>query len=257
MIHEVDEALRALLAEHGLQDGGVELVFDAPTKEWAARRNAPTLSVFLHGIREEVARRQTGTTEEHAEDGTVVGRRTPPRWFELAYLVTAWTNRPQDEHRLLSEALRCLISADALPHRHLTGTLAELGLTVSLDTAGQSDRGPSVSDVWSALGGELKPSIDLRVLAPLSGERTASGPPVTEGLVVRASDAATALRAGDTRDGHPADPADGTGSDGGAAAGAGRRLRYDGATDPGSDGFAAPRERPLPPGRRRRGGAIR
>ncbi|WP_409374926.1 Pvc16 family protein, partial [Streptomyces griseolus] len=30
----------------------------------------------------------------------------------MTYLVTAWTNRPQDEHRLLSEVLRCLIVAD-------------------------------------------------------------------------------------------------------------------------------------------------
>ncbi|MBR7679007.1 DUF4255 domain-containing protein, partial [Streptomyces daliensis] len=64
MIHEVDEALRLLLTEGGLTGGGVELAFDAPTSDWAARRNAPTISVFLHGIREDVARRQTGTAEE-------------------------------------------------------------------------------------------------------------------------------------------------------------------------------------------------
>ncbi|MFI9273060.1 DUF4255 domain-containing protein [Kitasatospora sp. NPDC052896] len=235
MIHEVDEALRLLLVETGLPERGVELVFDSPTREWAARRNAPTVSVFLYGIREETARRQAGAVEEHDADGLVVGRRAAPRWFELAYLVTAWTNRPQDEHRLLAEVLQCLTTVDALPERVLTGTLARLGLTVGLDTAGSGTGLPSVSDVWSALGGELRPSIDLRVFAPLPGGRGPVGPPVTDGLVVRATDTTEDV----------------------AGSGAGRRLRYRGGTDPGPDGFAAPRERPLPPGRRHRGGPAR
>ncbi|MEU6018803.1 DUF4255 domain-containing protein [Streptomyces sp. NPDC047515] len=234
MIHEVDEGLRLLLVDAGLQESGVDLVFDAPTKDWSARRNAPTISVFLHGIREDAARRRTGAAEEHDEQGMVIGWRTPPRWFELTYLVTAWTNRPQDEHRLLSEVLRCLVRSNVLPARMHTGSLAELGLTVEIEAAGPGTDGPSASDVWSALGGELKAAIDLRVWAPLAGERTSAGPPVTEGLVVKAA----AARDGD-------------------GAGPGRRLRYDGSSDPGGQGFAAERERQLPPGRRRRGGAAR
>lgn len=235
MIHEVDEGLRLLLVEAGLEESGVELVFDAPTRDWSARRNAPTISVFLYDIREDAGRRRTGATEEHDGDGVVVGWRAPPRWFELTYLVTAWTNRPQDEHRLLSEVLRCLIRSDVLPTRMCTGTLAELGLAVGIEAAGPGMDGPSASDVWSALGGELKASIDLRVSAPLAGERTAAGPPVTEGLVVRTTPAV-----------------DGVGDGSG-----GRRLRYTEATDPGADGFASPRERRLPAARRRRGGTTR
>ncbi|MFJ7906464.1 Pvc16 family protein [Kitasatospora sp. NPDC096204] len=235
MIHEVDEALRQLLAETGLPERGIEVVFDAPTRDFAARRNAPTVSVFLYGLREDAGRRQTGTVAEYDADGLVTGHRPAPRWFELAYLVTAWTNRPQDEHRLLAEVLQCLTATDTLPARLLTGSLAELGLTVALDIAGRDTGLPSVSDVWSSLGGELRPSVDLRVLAPLPGERGPAGPPVTEGLV---------LHAGDTTPAGPP-PTDGPG----------RRLRYQGADDPGPDGFAAPRERGLPPGRRPRGRA--
>ncbi|MEV8325564.1 DUF4255 domain-containing protein [Kitasatospora sp. NPDC056731] len=253
MIHEVDEALRLLLVESGLQERGIELVFDSPTRDWAARRNAPTVSVFLYGIREDVARRQAGSAEQHDADGVVVAWRSAPRWFELAYLVTAWTNRAQDEHRLLSEVLRCLTATDALPARLLTGTLAELGLTVGLETAGRGEGMPSVSDVWSALGGELKPSIDLRVLAPLSGQRAPAGPPVTDGLVLRAVD-----KSGKDGEGGESDEdAPEATADSVDPADPGRRLRYEGGTDPGADGFAAPRERQLPPGRRRRGGAPR
>ncbi|MFD8752835.1 DUF4255 domain-containing protein [Kitasatospora sp. NPDC059577] len=240
MIHEVDEALRLLLAEAGLPERGVEVVFDAPTRDFTARRTAPTVSVFLYGIREETDRRQAGEVAEYDADGVVVAHRAAPRWFELAYLVTVWTNRAQDEHRLLAEVLQCLTAVDALPARTLTGTLAQLGLTVGLDIAGRDTGLPSVSDVWSALGGELRPSIDLRALAPLPGGRSPVGPPVTEGLVVHVQD--TGRDAGAAA-GDGAAPADGPG----------RRLRYHGATDPGPDGFAAPRDRELPPGRRARG----
>ncbi|MDX3452709.1 DUF4255 domain-containing protein [Streptomyces sp. ME02-8801-2C] len=230
MIHEVDEGLRRLLAESGLEASGVEVVFDAPTRDWAARRSAPTVCVFLHDIREDATRRGSGSGEVYDEDGHLVARRSPPRWFDLTYLVTAWANRPQDEHRLLSQVLTTLVAHDTLPARLLTGTLAELGLTVGLDTGGTGLDGPAASDVWSALGGELKASLGLRVRAPLAGATRASAPPVTEGLVVR-----SAAR----------------GEDGEALPG--RRLRYREVSDPGGDGFSGPRERGAAPARRRRG----
>ncbi|MXM66333.1 DUF4255 domain-containing protein [Streptomyces sp. HUCO-GS316] len=230
MIHEVDEGLRRLLGESGLEASGVDVVFDAPTRDWAARRSAPTVCVFLYHIREDATRRGTGAGEVY-DDGHLVARRSPPRWFELTYLVTAWANRPQDEHRLLSQVLTCLVANDTLPARLLTGTLAELGLTVGLDTAGAALDAPAASDVWSALGGEMKASLAVRVRAPLAGVTTAAAPPVTEGLVVRSA-------AG--REGQEVT--------------SGRRLRYTEVGDPGPEGFTGPRERPPAPARRRRRG---
>ncbi|MEV6803801.1 DUF4255 domain-containing protein [Streptomyces sp. NPDC051132] len=231
MIHEVDEGLRRLLGESGLEASGVEVVFDAPTRDWAARRSGPTVCVFLYDIREDATRRGSGAGEVYDAEGQLVARRTPPRWFDLTYLVTAWANRPQDEHRLLSQALACLVAADTLPARLLTGTLAELGLTVALDIAGTEGDLPAPADVWSALGGELKASLAVRVRAPLAGVVTAVAPPVTEGLVVR-----SAVR----HEGAEAEP--------------GRRLRYTEVGDPGPEGFAGPRDRRPAPARRRHRG---
>ncbi|MET9397885.1 DUF4255 domain-containing protein [Kitasatospora sp. NPDC002965] len=230
MIHEVDEGLRRLLAESGLDASGVDVVFDAPTRDWAARRSAPTVCVFLYDVREDHTRRASGAGEVYDADGFLAARRAPARWFELTYLVTAWASRPQDEHRLLSQVLTCLVSTDALPPRLLTGSLAELGLIVGLDGGGAGLDAPAASDVWSALGGELKPSLGLRVRAPLAGATTAVAPPVTEGLVVRAA-ARTA----------PEEP------------GAARRLRYTEVAEPGPEGFGGSRERGPAPARRRRG----
>jgi hypothetical protein len=47
VIHDVDESLRGLIRQEVGAHGEVDVVFDAPTKEWAARRNAPTSDVYL------------------------------------------------------------------------------------------------------------------------------------------------------------------------------------------------------------------
>ncbi|MGW2823185.1 DUF4255 domain-containing protein [Streptomyces sp. NPDC001443] len=181
MIHEVDEALRALVRNDALGGTQISVMFDAPTREWAAKVNAPTVNLYLYDIREDMRRRSRGLSNEYDERGTVVARHRPPRYFKLSYLITAWTRRPEDEHRLLSSLLLCLMGSDAMPTRHLTGSLAELPLPVPMTIALPPPEDRSFADVWSALGGELKPSLDLVVSVPLVGTgAVAAGPPVTE-----------------------------------------------------------------------------
>src|SRR3954463_8247023 len=105
MISVVDEALRELVRRHALDGSDVDVVFDAPTRDWAGRRNAPTVNLYLYDIREDLRRRERGLVNSYDERGAVVARRYPPRHFKTTYLVTAWTQRPEDEHRLLSSLL--------------------------------------------------------------------------------------------------------------------------------------------------------
>ncbi|MER5460484.1 DUF4255 domain-containing protein [Streptomyces sp. NPDC002668] len=186
MIHEVDEVLKGLLTGGALTGSGIEVAFDAPTRDWAARRNAPTIDAYLYDIREDVARRERGAVAVRDDRGVVLRRRQPPRWYRLSYLVTAWTKRPEDEHRLLSAVLATLLPREVLPPEELTGPLAEIGLTIPLTVAGLHTEARSLADIWSALGGELKPSLDVVITAPfpVSPEYSA-GPPVTEGAGVR------------------------------------------------------------------------
>jgi hypothetical protein len=180
VIQEVDAALRALVEREagGMRD--VEVVFDAPTREWAGRRSSPTVNVYLYDIREDMRRRERGMINEYDDHQRVVARALPPRHFKLSYLVTAWTQRPEDEHRLLSALLLCFIKHEALPPDLLQGPLAELGLPVPVTIALPPPEDRAFADVWSALGGELKPSIDVVVSAPVdSGQRFHAGPPVT------------------------------------------------------------------------------
>jgi hypothetical protein len=168
VIHEVDEALRALFRADTSTVGQVAVVFDAPTRDWAGKVNAPTVNLYLYDIREDMRRRERGLLNEYDDQGAVVARRRPPRYFKLSYLITAWTKRPEDEHRLLSSLLSCLLRYEALPPQRLTGTLAELGLSVPMTVALPPPEDRSFADVWSALGGELKPSLDLVVSVPVT-----------------------------------------------------------------------------------------
>lgn len=183
MIHEVDSALRRVIVEDALGGSGVEVAFEAPTKDWASRRNAPTVNAFLYDIREDLRRRSRGLVNEYREDKTVAARRLPPRYIKLSYLLTAWTQRPEDEHRLLSVMLAGFIKHESLPARTLTGSLQEIGLPVPMTVALPPPEDRAFADVWTALGGELKPSLDIVVSAPIdSGRVFPVGPPATGGV---------------------------------------------------------------------------
>ncbi|WP_327368800.1 DUF4255 domain-containing protein [Streptomyces sp. NBC_01217] len=190
MIHEVDDVLRALIRAEVLEGGQIAVVFDAPTREWAAKVNAPMVNLYLYDIREDMRRRERGLHNEYDERGTIVARRRPPRFFKLSYLITAWTKRPEDEHRLLSSLLGCLLRYEALPPERLTGTLAEIGAAVPMSIALPPPEDRSFADVWSALGGELKPSLDLVISVPVTASPSyVVGPPVgDEGLQARFGD---------------------------------------------------------------------
>jgi hypothetical protein len=189
MISVVDDALREVVRRHALDGSDVDVVFDAPTKDWAARRNAPTVNIYLYDIREDLRRRERGWTEQRDAEGTVVARRPTPRYFKLSYLVTAWVQRPEDEHRLLDALLRAFLRYDALPDELVTGLLAEPGLVVPVTVGLPPPEDRAFADVWSALGGELKPSLDIVVVAPIdTGVVFEVGPPVTDGAYIDMSD---------------------------------------------------------------------
>ncbi len=180
MIHEIDDALRKLV-ERELAGSGVEISFEAPTSDWAARRSAPTVDLYLYDIREDRDRRNMALEPVRDAAGVITGRRRPPRMFKLSYLVTAWTQRPEDEHRLLSTILACAIRYDALPRDILSGTLLEQPLNVPVTVALPPPEDRALSDVWTALGGDLKPSLDLVITAPVDSRHIEpAGPPVLE-----------------------------------------------------------------------------
>lgn len=181
MIVDVDDALKQLLRANAGLGAEVEILLDAPTKDWAARRNGPAVNLYLYDLREDVRRRERGVVERRDENGIVISRSPAPRWFKMSYLVTAWTQRPEDEHRLLDQLLTCLLRQDAIPDALLTAAMADSRRPVILSIGLPPPEDRAFADVWSALGGELKPSLDLVVTAPADIDaQLLTGPPVTD-----------------------------------------------------------------------------
>lgn len=186
MIPEIDEALIGLLRSRALPGKNVEVAFEAPTRDWAAGRNTPTINTYLYNIREDTPRRGYGMISVRDESGAVIQRRRPMRHFRLSYLVTCWTRRAEDEHRMLASVLGCLLETEVLPMGS-SGVLGGLGLPVPVTVAVPPEEAGSASDIWSALGGTLKPSLDVVITAPypaVSGDP--AGPPVTDATGVTA-----------------------------------------------------------------------
>ena len=175
-IADLDEALRTLLKreldKHGFE--GVEVAFDAPSKEWSGKLTGPTVDLFLYDIREALDR-ATGTPSERRTNG-VATIADPPLQLELTYAVTAWTKAVEDEHRLLSQVLAILFSFSDVPAdviaQNATTTLARAETSVGRPREEKAD-------FWTSVGGQYKASIDYVVQIVIeSGAAFVRGPEV-------------------------------------------------------------------------------
>lgn len=183
MIADVDAALRSLLTPKA-REHGAEVSLEAPTRDWADRRAHPTLDVYLFDIREEVDLRRVAREPQLDGQDRVVGHTLPPRFFRLSYLLTAWTQNPEDEHRMLADALQALVAMPVLPRDALDGWLADQPEAVRLELALPLDGERTIADLWTALGGELKPSLEIAVTAPVETRAARPAAPLTQQRVL-------------------------------------------------------------------------
>src|SRR5262245_28058313 len=125
MIVELDETIKRLLTKEGkLDELDVEVSFEIPDRDWSKGISRPTLNCYLFDIRENRELRQHGRDTVSQGTRGVVWQR-PPMRFDLTYLVTAWTQAVEDEHRLLWHALQTLTRFETIPREHLQGVLVE------------------------------------------------------------------------------------------------------------------------------------
>ncbi len=175
-IADLDEALRALLKreldKHGFE--GVEIAFDAPSKEWSGKLTGPTVDLFLYDMREALDR-AAATPSERRTNGTAVIS-DPPLQLELTYAVTAWTKAVEDEHRLLSQVLAVLYSYTDIP----SDVIAEnAGTTLARAETSVGRPREEKADFWTSVGGQYKASIDYVVqIVVESGATFVRGPEV-------------------------------------------------------------------------------
>jgi hypothetical protein len=173
-IADLDEALRRLLRRELVHNGfeGVEIAFEAPSKEWSGKLTNPTVDLFLYDLREASERAEISRREQRGNGQAVVA--PPALRLELTYAVTAWTKAVEDEHRLLSQVLTILFSYRRLPDDVLDGGA---GLRTAETSVGRPRE--EKADFWTSVGGQYKASIDFVVhLTIESGASFVRGPEV-------------------------------------------------------------------------------
>ncbi|HSJ52938.1 MAG TPA: DUF4255 domain-containing protein, partial [Anaerolineae bacterium] len=168
MIDDLDEALRKLLIrEMPIRNGEVDVKFDQPKREWAARVSRPTVNLFLYDARENQKLRQAQPLWDIFQnpDGTVTRQRKPVR-VDLHYMLTAWAAEPEDEHRLLGRALMALFRSSSLPEDLVPESLGRQPAPISFLVA-QYDELRNATDIWNVLDNEMRPGIALVVTLAL------------------------------------------------------------------------------------------
>jgi hypothetical protein len=177
MIDDVDEVMRQLLIqEMPIKNGEIDINFDQPRREWSARLSKPTLNLFLYDICENKKLRQTLPMWEVTKnnDGTATKRRRAVK-TDLRYMITAWANEPEDEHRLLTRALLSLYRHAHLPDKLLADSLKNQPAPIAMMVAQEEElRNPA--DLWGAMDNEMRPSIVIVITLTLDPHRPLTTP---------------------------------------------------------------------------------
>jgi hypothetical protein len=174
MLADLDETLRGMLKSelerHGFE--GIEIAFDAPTREWSGQLSAPAVNLFLYDMRESEEDRPSGWSRQRVGDNWVEG--PPPLVMEISYSITAWAQAVEDEHRMLSQVLAVLYAYPHLPEDALNGRLRNGSQSMSLKTKVGQAKGDK-ADFWTAIGGQYKASLDyvVRLTVEAGVRRTA------------------------------------------------------------------------------------
>lgn len=177
MLNLLDESLEEFLrASVPLPKREVDVSFAAPDKDWSARVSRPTINLYLWDVRRNVSERDHGIETVHDRNGRPARRPPLPR-VDCRYLITAWTTDIGDEHALLGATLAALLVHDALGAEYLQGAYRNVVPIPSIEVSAGDGR--DNSDFWSALGGQLKPGLDVTVTATVdSSLLVPAGPPV-------------------------------------------------------------------------------
>jgi hypothetical protein len=191
MLADLDETLRTMLRRdlerHGFD--GVEVAFDAPSREWSGQLSSPTVNLFLYDLRESQDARQSEWSTHRGGNGKARDIR-PPMMMECSYAVTAWTQAVEDEHRLLSQVLGVLFAYPSLPIDAMTARMAGLADRFPVEGRIAQAKADGKADFWNAVGGQYKASLDYVItIACESGVAVERGPEVrTQTISQRLSD---------------------------------------------------------------------
>jgi hypothetical protein len=186
VIHEVDKALRIVISGDSKAPDGLQVVFDPPTSKWAESLNGnPTVDLCLYDIREDLKQRKVGQVPMRNDRNRIIGWRPPPRIYRLAYIATCWAGETEKDHEMLGWLLGVFNGMKQLPPHTLTGSLAIWGLAaIEVAQPKDGERPPPAS--LTALSGEMRPTLDIVVSAPVVFPAAEASGLVLEELILNA-----------------------------------------------------------------------
>jgi hypothetical protein len=165
VIHDVDATLKELLVQKlPLDPAAIDISFDMPSRDWAARIVKPTINLFLYDLRENHELRSNERTLVRNQAGTVGTEREAPVRLDLTYLITAWTSDVADEHQLLGRVLTTLLRFTLLPEEVLKGLLKTQPFPLRTWLA-QPERTPNPWDFWGNMESRMKAGLNFVLTA--------------------------------------------------------------------------------------------
>jgi Pvc16 N-terminal domain len=121
----IDESLESFLrATVPLSAVDIDVSFEVPDEEWAAKLTRPTVNLHLWDVRRSTTRAVTGT-EEIERNGVAMRRLMLPR-IEMRYFVTVWTSEHDDERTLMSAILIAFLANAEMPGVFLSADLSSV-----------------------------------------------------------------------------------------------------------------------------------
>lgn len=179
MIEDLDETIRQLLiAEMPIKNSEIDIKFDQPKRDWSARLNKPTINFFLYDLRENVVLRRhqweqmpvmptngngkngNGNKGGNGASHNIARLKRTPFRVDCFYMMTAWANEPEDEHRLMSDCLLALFRNPVVPAERLAGSMKNQPYELQAALA-RHDKLTNPAEIWGALDNELRPSVSF------------------------------------------------------------------------------------------------
>jgi len=176
MIDAVNESLRTLMVQEiPIRDSEIEIAFNQPKREWSGRLSRPTLNFYLFDIRQNVRFKNASPGFEVTQrgNGKAEQQRAAPR-VDLNYMITAWANAPEDEHRLLARVFMALYRSTMIPDALLPEVLQNQPYSIPIQLGALNEL-TRPTEIWGVLDNELRPAITctltlaLDPFAPLIG----------------------------------------------------------------------------------------
>lgn len=173
MLARIDESLESFLrAVAPLSAVDIDVSFETPDEEWAAKLTRPTVNLYLWDIRRSNSRSVTGL-EEFERNGVSMRRMALPR-VEMHYFISVWTSEHDDERALLTALMLPLLATNEIPTSFMHESLTSLPNPL-LQLASANDTEVFTIDFRMKLGLQL-----MVVVAVDTGAGTPFAPAVGE-----------------------------------------------------------------------------